>query len=222
MWNCRVGRKYNKTPLNLGASFFIPKPNGPNWLTIIEHKGFRITYSPIRARIDAHKRDKGNRKATEKAQAQPQACELQQSWVWSFPVFPRHWRCYDRRGSDQGRSQVGWLSCYSDPWCRRSEHSGCFCTISPTVGNRSLVLHQQTRSQDPTHLSITITGPTQRVRALIAICYMAFCCLQHLRKRLKMLGHPMSPARIRKELKAVQLSILRRKGTGDHYAIPSP
>ena len=51
---------------------------------------------------------------------------------------------------------------------------------------------------------------------------MAFCCLQHLRKRLKMLGHPMSPARIRKELNAVQLSILRRKGTGERYAMLSP
>ena len=62
----------------------------------------------------------------------------------------------------------------------------------------------------------------QRVRAHIAICYMAFCCLQHLRNRLKMLGHPMSPARIRKELNAVQLSILHRKGTGERYAMPSP
>ena len=35
-----------------------------------------------------------------------------------------------------------------------------------------------------------------------------------------MLGHPMSPARIRKELNAVQLSILRRKGTGERYAKP--
>ena len=52
---------------------------------------------------------------------------------------------------------------------------------------------------------------------------MAFCCLQHLHKRLKMLGHPMSPARIRKELNAVQLSILRSsKGTGERYAMPSP
>ena len=33
-----------------------------------------------------------------------------------------------------------------------------------------------------------------------------------------MLGHPMSPARIRKELNAVQVSILRRKGTRDRYA----
>ena len=51
---------------------------------------------------------------------------------------------------------------------------------------------------------------------------MAFCCLQYLRKRLKMLGHPMSPARIRKELNTVQVSILRRKGTRERYAMPSP
>ena len=52
----------------------------------------------------------------------------------------------------------------------------------------------------------------QRVRAHIAICYMAFCWLQHLRKRSKMLCDPMSPARIRRELNAVQVSILCRKG----------
>ena len=51
---------------------------------------------------------------------------------------------------------------------------------------------------------------------------MAFCCLQHLRKRLKMLGHPMSPARIRKKQNAVQVLIHRRKGTRERYAIPSP
>ncbi|WP_419739711.1 IS1634 family transposase [Ruegeria sp.] len=58
----------------------------------------------------------------------------------------------------------------------------------------------------------------RRVRAHIAICYMAFCCLQHLRKHLDLLGHPMSPARIRNELNALQLSILRHKGTPDRYA----
>ena len=62
----------------------------------------------------------------------------------------------------------------------------------------------------------------QRVRGVqahIAICYMAFCCLQHLRKRLNMLGHPMSPARIRKELNTVQVSILRRNSTRKRYSL---
>jgi len=62
----------------------------------------------------------------------------------------------------------------------------------------------------------------RRIRAHVALCYMAFCCLQHVRKRLDMLGHPMSPARIRRELNALQVSILRRKGTSERYAMPSP
>jgi len=40
--------------------------------------------------------------------------------------------------------------------------------------------------------------------------------------RRPLLGHPMSPARIRRELNALQLSILRHKATGDRYAMPGP
>ncbi len=61
----------------------------------------------------------------------------------------------------------------------------------------------------------------QRVRAHIAICYMAFCCLQHLRHRLRQLGHPMSPEAIRRELNALQVSVLSREGTDEKYGLPS-
>ncbi len=61
----------------------------------------------------------------------------------------------------------------------------------------------------------------RRVRAHIAICYMAFCCLQHLRHRLALSGHPMSPDVIRRELNALQISVLHRKGTEQKYAMPS-
>lgn len=61
----------------------------------------------------------------------------------------------------------------------------------------------------------------RRVRAHIAICYMAFCCLQHLRHRLAMAGHAMSPDVIRRELNALQISVLARKGTRQKYAMPS-
>ena len=37
-----------------------------------------------------------------------------------------------------------------------------------------------------------------------------------------MLCPSMSPTRIRNELNAVQVSILRREGTRERYAIPSP
>jgi len=61
----------------------------------------------------------------------------------------------------------------------------------------------------------------RRIRAHLAICYMAFCCLQHLRHRLKALGYPMSPEAIRRELNALQLSILVKKGTQHKFILPS-
>ncbi len=61
----------------------------------------------------------------------------------------------------------------------------------------------------------------RRIRARIAVCYMAFCCLQQLRRRLKALGFPMSAERVRRELNALQLSILVRTDTQERYAMPS-
>ena len=60
----------------------------------------------------------------------------------------------------------------------------------------------------------------ERVRAHIAICYMAFCCLQNLRHRLAVQGRPMSPARIQRALNGLQFSILTAKGK-QQYALPS-
>ena len=48
----------------------------------------------------------------------------------------------------------------------------------------------------------------RRVRAHIAICYMAFCCLQHVRHRLAAHGDRMSPDRIRRALNDLQIGIL--------------
>ena len=61
----------------------------------------------------------------------------------------------------------------------------------------------------------------ERIRAHIAICYMAFCCVQHMRHRLKALGQPMSPEVIRRELNHLQISILEHQGNGKKYAMPS-
>ena len=61
----------------------------------------------------------------------------------------------------------------------------------------------------------------RRIRAHIAICYMAFCCLQHLRHRLAVRGHPMSPDAIRRALNGLQFSLLAHKKTGKQFAMPS-
>ena len=62
---------------------------------------------------------------------------------------------------------------------------------------------------------------TRRIRAHIAICYMAFCCVQYMSHRLKALGHPMSPEAIRRELNHLQVSILAHQQDGRRFAMPS-
>ena len=49
-----------------------------------------------------------------------------------------------------------------------------------------------------------------RIRAHLAICYLAFTGVQHLGYRLRQLGYPMSPEVVRRELNALQMSILWR------------
>ncbi len=59
-----------------------------------------------------------------------------------------------------------------------------------------------------------------RVRSHLAICYMAFCCLQHLRYGLMVRGHRMSPRRIQDALHRMQISILHDTGRGGLYGVP--
>ncbi len=60
-----------------------------------------------------------------------------------------------------------------------------------------------------------------RVRAHIAIAFMAFTCIRHLMYRVKLQHQPLSAAVIRNALIHVQYSILRHKRTKHRYVIPS-
>lgn len=61
----------------------------------------------------------------------------------------------------------------------------------------------------------------QRIKAHIAICFMALVCLRHLEYRVKTQYEKLSPEVIRNELLHVQCSVLRDKLTGKRYSIPS-
>ena len=61
----------------------------------------------------------------------------------------------------------------------------------------------------------------RRIRAHIAICYMAFCCLQHLRHRLAARGHRMSPDRIRRALNELEISVLCERSGVRKFGMPS-
>ena len=60
-----------------------------------------------------------------------------------------------------------------------------------------------------------------RVKAHLAICYMAFCCVQHLRYLLQARGHGMSTARIQRALQGLQISILYDSSAHGRYGMPS-
>ena len=60
-----------------------------------------------------------------------------------------------------------------------------------------------------------------RIRAHLAICFMAFCCVRHLEYRVRLQYQPLSPKVIRRELSHVQVSLLTHTQTGAVYAMPS-
>ena len=63
----------------------------------------------------------------------------------------------------------------------------------------------------------------RRVRAHLAIAYMAFACVRHLCYRVELQKkRRLSPEAIRETLLHRQCSVLRHAGTGEAYVIPSP
>ncbi len=62
---------------------------------------------------------------------------------------------------------------------------------------------------------------TQRIKAHIAICYMALVCARIMEHKVSLQYKKMSPAAIRNELQKMQISILKDYKTGHQYAIPS-
>ena len=59
-----------------------------------------------------------------------------------------------------------------------------------------------------------------RVKAHLAISFMAFCCVRHLEYRVALQYEKISPEVIRQELIRIQSSILK-DAKGQRYVIPS-
>lgn len=61
----------------------------------------------------------------------------------------------------------------------------------------------------------------KRIKAHIAICFMALTCTRYLHYRIKTQHAPISVDRIRQLLTSVQISILKHQQTGKLYGVPS-
>jgi len=60
----------------------------------------------------------------------------------------------------------------------------------------------------------------ERVKAHLAICFMAFACVRHLEYRVSLQYRKLSPEVIRSVLTRVQISVLKDPG-GNRYVLPS-
>lgn len=60
-----------------------------------------------------------------------------------------------------------------------------------------------------------------RIKAHIAICYMALACVRTLEHMVRLQYKKLSPEVIRKDLSSLELSLLVDVSTGRHYALPS-
>ena len=175
-----------------------------------------VTYSPRRARKDAHKRAEGIEKLNKRLQKSKQPKSVSQRGYARFLNFPEGQVAVDQNKVEKAarwdgiHGIVAWGLETSDPrelvrrYRRLWEIEACFRTNKHDLKIRP-IYHWKPK----------------RVRAHIAICYMAFCCVQHVRYRLRLLGHEMSADVIRRELNALQVSILVESPSQDQYGMPS-
>ena len=175
-----------------------------------------VTYSPRMARKDARKRAEGIDKLTRRLQRSRQPRSVSQRGYAQYLSFPEGQVSVDQDKVDKAarwdgiQGIVTWGVDTSDPrelvrrYRRLWEIEACFRTNKHDLRIRP-IYHWKPK----------------RVRAHIAICYMAFCCVQHVRYRLRLLGHEMNADVIRRELNALQVSILVESSGQGQYGMPS-
>jgi transposase len=60
-----------------------------------------------------------------------------------------------------------------------------------------------------------------RIKAHVAIVFMAYCCIRYLQYRVKLQYEAISPEVLVRELNHVQTSLLVHTETGERYSMPS-
>ncbi len=175
-----------------------------------------VTWSPRRARKDVRDRERRIEKLRAHLDKSQRPASHSHRGTARFLDFPdgkvrlNEDKIAQAARWDGLRGVVAWGCDQTDPreWViqyrRLSEIEACFRTNKHDLSIRP-IFHWK----------------AHRVQAHIAICYMAFCCLQHLRYRLTVQGHRMSPDRIHRALNALQISILYETKGSRKFGLPS-
>ena len=186
---------------------------------VIELDGERemvVTHSPKRARKDKNNRDKALEKLRKRIGKGEGPASFSSRGAGRFLKFPRgkveidHKSVKEDAKWDGLRGIVAWSCGEDDPrelvaqYRRLAEIEACFRTNKHDMKIRPIFHWKE-----------------NRVRAHIAVCYMAFCCVQHLRVRLDRAGCRMSADRIRLALNEMEICIMREKSGGKLFAYPT-
>ena len=175
-----------------------------------------VTHSPKRARKDARERERRIEKLRARLETGDTPASVSNRGAARFLDFPdgkvrlNEAKVAEAARWDGLRGIVAWGCDEADPrdlvvqYRRLSEIEACFRANKHDLRIRP-VFHRKER----------------RVRAHIAICYMAFCCLQHVRHRLAAHGDRMSPDRIRRALNDLQIGILHDARRSRTFGLPS-
>ena len=175
-----------------------------------------VTHSDRRARKDARLRDQQIARLTKRLEKNTRPAALSQRGSARFLSFPdgqvqlNETKINEAARWDGLHGLKAWGLDDQDPkslirqYRRRWEIEACFRTNKHDLKIRP-IFHWKPR----------------RIRAHLAICYMAFCCLQHLRHRLAIRGTAMSPDQIRRALNGLQFSLLEHNKTRRQFAMPS-
>lgn len=221
-----VGARLKSLPKALKERILDPesyRPTGGSKESLsaeFEHGGRRIVvgWSRARARKDAEGRRKAVDKLTEK---------LRRS---ASPAQALSGRGYGRFVKVEGKAKLSVDEGKIEAAARWDGLKGVVTNV-PGMGHSELLARYRELWRVEESFRITkhdlrmrpvFHWKPERVKAHIAIAYMAFACVRHLAYRIAVQQRErMSPERIRKALAARQCSIIRDAGSGRRYALPS-
>ncbi len=175
-----------------------------------------VTHSTLRARKDAHDREKAIKKLTEKLKKNKDPKSLLSNYGYKkyLTIAGKSEICLNEKKLEE---QIRWDGLHG------------IITNSKKLTPKELL--EQYRGLWQVEESFRITKhdlkvrpifhwTPDRVKAHLAISFMAFCCVRHLEYRVALQYEKMSPEAIRQELIRIQSSILKDKD-GQRYVIPS-
>ena len=222
--NYIVGARLRQLPKSAQAQLLEPSryqksPQGESRLLELDHRGRRVvvSYSPVRARKDARDRQAAVEKLIKKISQSQNPKSLLNNYGYKKYL---HIEGDSRLQVDQGKMEED----------QRWDGLHGVVTNLAQMEAEEVLAHYRGLWQVEETFRISkhdlrvrpiFHWTPARIRAHLAIAFMALLCVRHLAYRVGLQSRRLSPEAIRTALLHVQSSVLEHQGTGRHYVIPS-